>query len=140
MKPIFRSWTRPTLKEVKTWAVTSTQRWFNKYLEGRNHYGPSFQGDPVLHALDEVRDLNSYLAYADSRTLYHIDLIKAGAFALKYSDPEHQQAMAELLSQEVEAFAERRLYHKSWDEPIDEDAYPNNQLRQIVEEEDEPTT
>ena len=66
----FKRWSHPTFKELRCWARYTAKRWYHKYLSGVAQYGIGFKGDPILHAYDEVDDLNSYLRYADSRTAY----------------------------------------------------------------------
>ena len=109
--PIFKYWRYPRLKELKSWARKSARRWYDRQLQGLIHYGAGFKGDPILHAIDEQLDINAYLAYADSRTEFHIDLLTKAASALKHDGPDNRLLMARALLFEVDNYRSRREYH-----------------------------
>ena len=55
--PEWREW---TVDECRVWLEGETKKAYDRYMMGREEYGPSFVGDPIEHLKDELRDSTFY--------------------------------------------------------------------------------
>ena len=55
--PEWREW---TVDDCRAWLEGETKKAYDRYMMGREEYGPSFVGDPIEHLKNELRDATFY--------------------------------------------------------------------------------
>lgn len=58
--PATEEWRTWRLEQCREWITAEANEAFNRYLNGRKEYGPTFVGDPLHHLKEELLDTLFY--------------------------------------------------------------------------------